>query len=210
LKYSVTDIKDLTNIIIPHFNKYPLLSQKAADFSFFSQIVSLQNKGAHLNLNGLQEIINIKASMNLGLSDVIKSEFHLINPVERPTIVTTNIPDPNWISGFVSGDGNFDAGIRESKSIEGATVIPPKQIAALGGEARRTRVYLRFRISQDARDTQLLELIIKYFGVGRIEKEPRNTVYNLVISKFSDLNQIIIPFFNQYPLNGIKKLDYLD
>ncbi len=53
----------------------------------------------------------------------------------RPIIITTNIPDPNWISGFVSGDGNFDAGIRDSKNIIGV----------------RSRVYLRFRISQDAR-----------------------------------------------------------
>ncbi len=192
LKFTVADIKGLTNIIIPHFNKYPLLSQKAADFNFFSKIVELQNKGAHLELNGLQEIINIKSSMNLGLSDILKTEFPLINPVKRSVIISTNIPDPNWISGFVSGDGNFDAGIRESKNKIGF------------------RVYLRFRISQDVRDIQLMELIIKYFGTGRIEKGERGTVYNLVISKFLDLNQKIIPFFNQYPLNGVKKLDYLD
>ena len=67
LKYSVSDTKDLTNIIIPHFKIYPLLTQKSADFTLFSQINLLQSKGAHLSFNGLQEIINIKASMNLGL-----------------------------------------------------------------------------------------------------------------------------------------------
>ena len=29
--YSVSSVKDLTNTIIPHFEKYPLLTQKAAD-----------------------------------------------------------------------------------------------------------------------------------------------------------------------------------
>jgi|ERR1700761_77539 len=192
LKYSVTNIKDLKNIIIPHFIKYPLLSQKAADFILFSQIVELQYNSAHLNLNGLQEIINIKSSMNLGLSDNIKSEFFLINPVERPLIKTTYIPDPNWISGFVSGDGNFDAGIRESKNIIGF------------------RVYLRFRISQHQKDTELMKLIISYFEAGRLEINSNRSVLNFVISSFSDLREKIIPFFNKYPIHGIKKLDYSD
>jgi len=33
--YSVDGIKDLTTFIIPHFSKYPLLTQKAADFFLF-------------------------------------------------------------------------------------------------------------------------------------------------------------------------------
>ena len=30
--YSVSSVKDLTSVIIPHLNKFPLLSQKRADF----------------------------------------------------------------------------------------------------------------------------------------------------------------------------------
>jgi hypothetical protein len=75
-KYSVADRKDLTNVIIPHFKEYPLLTQKAADFLLFEQIVKLTNQGAHLKMDGLQQIINIKASMNLGISDIVKSEFN--------------------------------------------------------------------------------------------------------------------------------------
>jgi hypothetical protein len=33
------------------------------------------NNKIHLSFEGLQQIINIKASMNLGLSDLLKSEF---------------------------------------------------------------------------------------------------------------------------------------
>jgi hypothetical protein len=94
LKYSVASIKDLINTIIPHFEKYPLLTQKAADFILFLRIVELMSTGAHLSVDGLQQIINIKASINLGISELIKSEF-LINPVERPLIKSTNIPNPN-------------------------------------------------------------------------------------------------------------------
>jgi LAGLIDADG endonuclease len=150
------------------------------------------SKGAHLTINGLQQIINIKASLNLGISEIVNSDFSQINPVERPIIQTTKIPDPHWVSGFVSGEGNFDAGIRKNNNIIGY------------------KVYLRFRITQHTRDTKLMELLIKYLGAGRLEKDSRNPALNLVIGNFSDLTKKIIPFFNQYPIFGIKNLDYLD
>lgn len=46
--FRVNKLHDLTNIIIPHFVNYPLLSQKAADFYLFKQIVNLINTKAHL------------------------------------------------------------------------------------------------------------------------------------------------------------------
>jgi hypothetical protein len=56
------------------------------------------NKGAHLTINGLQQVINIRASMNTGLSEIIKSEFsNTINPVKRGIIQSNIIPDPHWI-----------------------------------------------------------------------------------------------------------------
>jgi hypothetical protein len=54
----------------------------------------MSNNG-HLTLEGLHKIINIKATMNLGISDNLKSEFFDYTQVERPTILTNNIPDPN-------------------------------------------------------------------------------------------------------------------
>jgi hypothetical protein len=62
--YSVQSIQDLTNVIIPHFDKYPLLSKKRADFILFKRIVDLMNRGEHLTKEGLNKIVSIKASMN--------------------------------------------------------------------------------------------------------------------------------------------------
>jgi hypothetical protein len=53
----------------------------------------MSNK-AHFTIEGLNQIVNIKASMNLGLSDKLKSEFAGYTPVERPVINNDNIPDP--------------------------------------------------------------------------------------------------------------------
>jgi hypothetical protein len=53
------------------------------------------NNNGHLTLDGLYQIINIKASMNYGLKKIFKKEFSQITPVERPIICTNNIPNPN-------------------------------------------------------------------------------------------------------------------
>ena len=95
LKYSVADLKDITTIILPHFKKYPLLTQKGADFLLFEQIINLMNEKNHLNYIGLKKIISIKASLNKGLSKAVQTEFKDIIPEERKIIRATNIPDPN-------------------------------------------------------------------------------------------------------------------
>ena len=40
VNYSVSSVKDLTNSIIPYFTKYPLLSQKSADFFWSIKILA--------------------------------------------------------------------------------------------------------------------------------------------------------------------------
>ena len=98
--FRVNSLHELTNLIIPHFVNYPLLSQKAADFYLFKQIVSLMNTKVHFSEIGLQQIINIRASINLGLSDLQKSKFINYKPVPRPIINYTEIPNGNWIADF--------------------------------------------------------------------------------------------------------------
>jgi hypothetical protein len=93
--FVVSKFNDLNNIIIPHFLNYRLLTQKAADFLLFKRVIELMNKNAHLTKEGLQQIINLKSSMNLGLSDVLKTNFIKTISIVRPIFFTTNIPDPN-------------------------------------------------------------------------------------------------------------------
>jgi hypothetical protein len=53
-----------------------------------------------------------------------------------------------------------------------------------------------------------MELIVKALNCGHIYKK-RNTV-DFYVSSFKDIMNIIIPFFDKYPLRGIKILDYKD
>jgi len=50
-----------------------LLSQKVADLYLFKQVIELIKNKIHLTEQGLINIINIKGSMNLGLSDKLKT-----------------------------------------------------------------------------------------------------------------------------------------
>ena len=177
VNYSIDSKKDLKSLI-NHLEKYPLLTQKAADFILFKEIIELMNNKVHLSINGLQQIINLKASMNLDLSDFLKSEFNNIIPVIRQFINTKYIPDSDWIAGFVTGEGNFDIRITEQNS-----------------NKIKYRVQLRFRISQHERDRKLMECLINYFGSGKLYKYPGKPAVVLMIFNFTDITNIIIPSF---------------
>jgi hypothetical protein len=90
VNYLIDSIKGLNNLVF-FLEKYPLLTKKAEDFLLFKKAVELVNNKAHLTLEGVKELVNIKASMNLGLSDMLKSEFAGYTPVERPVINYDNV-----------------------------------------------------------------------------------------------------------------------
>lgn len=101
-RFTVRSLDDILKIIA-HFDNYPLITQKKADFILFKQIIDKVTEGEHLSAKGLQEIVNIRASINLGLSDSLKTVFPATIPVTRPQIANTTIPHPEWMAGFVSG-----------------------------------------------------------------------------------------------------------
>lgn len=105
--YSVKSAKDIYSIIIPHFDKYPLLTQKKADFELFKAIVELIIKEQHLTREGLIKIVELRASLNKGLSPELEKSFPNIIPVKRPIIKSTEIIDINWISRICGWWGLF-------------------------------------------------------------------------------------------------------
>ncbi len=111
--YCVQSFKDLTNVIIPYFDKYSLLTQKQADFLLLKSAIVLLNAKEQSTIEGLYKIINIRVSMNKGLSDVLNKTFTKVIPVKRPLIKSEIIPDPNWLVGFMDAEGCFYVKISE-------------------------------------------------------------------------------------------------
>src|SRR5882757_1351239 len=114
--FTVTKTSDLINVIIPHFSNFPLQTQKRIDFELWAKIVEIKSNNEHLTHEGLLKILSLKSALNKGLSKSV-SEIKNIEILERPLhLAEFNNIDPNWISGFVAGDGTFDIKITKRKS----------------------------------------------------------------------------------------------
>jgi hypothetical protein len=53
-----------------------------------------------------------------------------------------------------------------------------------------------------------MESLMEYFVCGSCY--PESDVINFVVTKFSDIDNKILPFFKDYPLQGAKALDFED
>lgn len=191
--YSVQSTRDIINVILPHFDKYSLITQKKADYLLFKQAVNLLNLKAQSDIEGVRKIVSIKASINRGLSDTLKTQFPTVLPAPRPVVSFEGIPHPNWLAGFVDGEGCFYVNTKKAKTLTGFQII------------------MTFSISQHVRDEVLLTKLIDYLGCGNIEKvRTRPNGVTFVVYKFSNILEKIIPFFQSYPLQGIKSQDYKD
>ena len=191
IQYHVHSVKDL-QIIVSHFYKFNLITQKRVDYELWKKAFNLIINKEHLTMEGLQKIVAIRASLNRGLSPELESVFSNITPIDRPLIATgPKISDSSWLAGFASAEGSFTV-----KTVNSASCLTGVQ------------VYLRFQLTQHSRDEQLIKSLREYFGCGAVH--PDRDTFNFLVTKFSDIRSKIIPFFAEYPVQGVKFKDYLD
>lgn len=188
--FSVRSLIDIVSKILPHFDNYSLITQKQADYLLFKKVILMMQNKEHLTKEGIKNIINIRASMNLGLTSVLIDAFPNNVPIQRPVVNDSRIPDPKWLAGFASGEGCFFISIIYNKY------------------KTRTYVQLKFSISQHKRDLKLIESFISYFNSGYVI-EDRGSVYFYVV-KFSDIYEKIIPYFKDNKILGEKSKDFND
>ena len=193
IQYRVSSIKDLIDVVIPHFEMYPLVSQKKADFELFKCVVELVNDKKHLTYEGILDILSYRASMNLGLSSQLKSAFPEVIPRPRPIVQGQTIKDPYWLAGFASGEACFFIRITKSSSTKTGT-----------------QVLLKFLIPQHSRDNDLLKSFISYLGCGNYHPRLKVDKGEFVVEDLKNITSIIIPFFKKYPIIGNKAEDFLD
>ena len=76
-----------------HKKKKKKQQRKRGDYLLFKQIVSIMQLKEHITLEGgLQKIINIRATLNFGLSKELQLMFPETIPVSRPLRETCVIP----------------------------------------------------------------------------------------------------------------------
>jgi hypothetical protein len=64
--YIVSDVSEISDKIVPFFEKYPILGNKELDFSDFYIALNLIQNKKHLEEFGLEQIIKLKQGMNRG------------------------------------------------------------------------------------------------------------------------------------------------
>lgn len=197
--FQITKLGDLV-FIIDHFKIYPLKTQKYADFLLFKKAFDIINDKKHLTIEGLHELISIRASLNKGLTDRLKLAFPNIKPIVRPERVITNLSllpnDSNinhWMAGFVSGEGCFFIHTSKSKTQK------------LG-----ISVALNFFVVQNIRDSYLLASFAQIFGCGSFNIVEKSGIVSFSVRNLSGITDKIIPFFEEYNIQGVKAKDFND
>jgi|SRR6188474_750634 len=210
--YTVGSVKDIEKYILPHFDKFPLVTKKFKDFTLFKQIVLLMVKGEHKTLPGLLKIFSLKVNLNKGLPAAVKEEFPDIQPAILPELNSWRTPlsfnppppyrggwvkssegrfNPNWVAGFITAEGSFF-------------------ISLYANEKRKAgyAISLAFSLSQHHRDIELLNGLAIFLECGIVKISSNRDAAELIITKSEDLNKKLIPLLEKYNLAGIKLLDF--
>lgn len=191
--YRVYSLNELTEVIIPHFDKYLLMTQKRNDYITWKNIIQLIKEGKHLSKEGLTEIVSLKANLNKGLSNELKLYFPDIIGTEKPKVDIPMRINKNWIGGFFTGEGCFSVSIYKSKFHKTGYGI-----------------LLQIIFTQHLRDEILFDNIQATLGYANIIKYLSKNIIILKISKFEDIYKMMIPLFKQYGIKGTKTLDFKD
>jgi len=118
--------------------------------------------------------------------------------------------EPFWVAGFTSGDGSFNLTIKSPEAKKGY------------------RVSLRFSINLNVRELDVIKGLVTFFNlhetkvskIANVSAIETNVIdqhiyiseksVTLQITKISDIVDTIIPFFEKYPILGVKSLDFAD
>ncbi len=99
---------------------------------------------------------------------------------------------PEWIVGFVDGEGCFCISVQNMSSM------------TYGKQVR-----LVFKVTQHKNSIQVLYALRTFFGVGIVKPQSKNSdIMEFTCSRFENLQNVIIPFFEKYRLKTAKQFDF--
>ena len=102
---------------------------------------------------------------------------------------------PEYVSGFIDGEGCFSVSVHPHPSVR---------------YGRRWLIAPCFQTYQHRDNLMILEAIREFFGCARITaKGPNSDVMTYSVYRRSDLESVIIPFFDRYPIVSRKHENFL-
>jgi hypothetical protein len=105
--------------------------------------------------------------------------------------------DPNWVVGFVDGEGCFSVSILKNMTTTSGYQIFPE-----------------FVVTQGAKSLSVLEDLQQFFNCGKIHVNHRKDnhkedLYRYCVRSIRDISLKIVPFFDQNQLRTAKYQDFL-
>jgi hypothetical protein len=189
--FKVSSLTDILNVIIPHFDKYPLVTSKQLNYLAFKKIALILDSKLDISSIDLDRITAIISNMNSRRS--FEDKWMFFNESFLSML------DPNWIQAFIDGEGSFQFGIADRISRGSAYVATTPTL----------------EIGQNTHDVKVLDLIKQYFEAGYIKPkfdisilEESKSVRGVSRYVLRD-SEKIIQFVDKYPMLTRKHEDYL-
>lgn len=151
----------------------------------------------HTNVSGFLKLVSLINKLNRPLSSSSLDKLSYLGVLpnvefEAPVLNVNVSLDPQWIAGFITGEGSFTYFTRTRQDSKGNTIKD---------------YTLAFEVSQDSKDWFLLNLIKDYFNSGKVYTETRGiTKYRLTQRK--EIISLLTPYFKNNPLQGRKALQF--
>ena len=135
--------------------------------------------------------LSIKSELGKFLND-FKLNSPNNNSKDLPLHIKKNIPNASrqfieWLVGFTDSEGSFS--INFNKSL--------------------TYFNLRFSIELHSGDIDILRKIAQTLGIGEVIKIKNRDSALFYVTKFDDITKVIIPIFQEFPLQTTKHLDFI-
>ena len=99
--------------------------------------------------------------------------------------------DPNYITGFVDGEGSF------------SICLSPRNLKDVRWEIKPS-----FSITQNKDNRGILFKIRDYFKCGTIRPNRTDNTYKYEVRSLDEIDRIIIPHFRKYPPQTNKRIDF--
>src|SRR5262245_1587497 len=102
-----------------------------------------------------------------------------------------------WTVGFVDGEGCFSVAVVRNRSMSLGWQVQPAFVVVQGESSR-----------------SVLEDMVKLFGCGRVSVNHRHDNHRedlcrYYVSRFADLRDVIVPFFEENPLRTAKRDNFV-
>lgn len=191
---------DLTTVILPHFDTYPLRGYKLSSYLIFKEAVLMMTDKKHLSPEGFLQILELCYFANHTTLRTLETKQAIVEKiqtkygnVEFEPILLSNLRKPStfaintdYLVGLVDGDGCFSFGFITT----------------------RRRISTCFTVVQGSEDRSVLEDVQSYLGCGKVyDQQSKSSRYQ--VGKVTDLLEKVLPEFKDNLFNTAKK-DYFD